>query len=140
MKKLLIALSLVTAFAAQAANWVRVTDSDSEDVRLFVDIDTFQAGQFDDKTPFIGAVYQYVKDGEPQGPIAYLMHPGSCKAKSGKLIARVFKDGKWETAATHIWSADGVRFYDFVGYSLCAILEAKMEQGEKKATPSKGSI
>jgi hypothetical protein len=142
MKKLLIAVALMTAFAAHAENWVRVTDSDTEDLRLFVDVDSFQAAQFEDKSPYIGAVFQYVKNGNPQGAIAYLTSPVSCKTNGGKMIARVQKEGKWETVANHIWADDGARFYDHVGGALCSILEVKMDKsgGKKPAKPAPGNV
>lgn len=136
MKKLLLALALVSAFGVHAENWVRVTDSDKEDTRLFVDIDTFEMGTNKEGVNYVGAGFRLVQNGEPQTTTAFLTDPTSCPG-GGKMVGRQFQNGSWTTVETHFWSPDGNRFYDYIGVTICTIKQVREERKTPGSKPQK---
>lgn len=140
LKTILASILLTTALAAQAENWVMVSESD-QNVRLLVDSDGFTSAKGDDGTPVIAAPFTFFSaDGQRTPTFAYVTTVTSCRTRNGILLYRTLENNAWVTKQTYFWSVNGKKMYDVAGNALCDILDVRMKEAIPTAKKSKTDI
>jgi hypothetical protein len=128
MKTLVTFLLTIAALSASATDsWVRIDDSTDGETRLLVNPETFSMvkDRTDPDSPvYIVAAFRLAENNSFKEFVG-LTNYKSCSNQGGKIIFREFKNEKWETIATYLWSVPGGKIYDSVGITLCSILAAR---------------
>lgn len=135
MKHLLATLLLVVASTANATNWQLVSDSDSNDIRLLVDVDTVLIDKYDKhntgkKTDYrVSSTMTYISDNSEVNFLVIIDADDCLRKGAGALASRTA--GETESKIS-FWSSQGQTMRDAQGQWMCGYLKGTLEVTQPK--------